>query len=175
MLDRLGRSRDAIAALEESLREHPYHAEVAAELAERKKAYAKGEELVRAIRATLAREPDHPRARRDLALTLHKLQRVEEAESLYEQLLGEDATDDATRLNLVGLLMTQDRPRDALARVDVGRERAGHDPRLDCAAGRILAWHLDRRAQAVAPMRACRDGGARLTPLDLAVLADAGS
>ena len=173
MFDRLGLSRNAIEEFERSVRAYPGHALMQQELAQRREALARGAELAHAIRTALEREPDHPHARRDLALTLHRLQELPEAESLYEEILAADADDDATRLNLVGLLVAEGRAEEALACADMGRARPDHDPRLDCAAGRILAWHLQRRERAIAPMRSCREGGARLTPLDRALLEDA--
>jgi tetratricopeptide (TPR) repeat protein len=170
LLDSIGLSLDAIDILAESAKAHPDNALLARDLEERRKERSERQELARAIRAVLVREPDHPRARHDLALTLHQLQQTREAEALYEAILADDATDDATRLNLVRLLMAAGRAEEAYERVEEARARPDHDHRLDCAAGRILAWYLDRPALAVDPLLACRDGGARLTPLDVAAL-----
>jgi arylsulfatase A-like enzyme/Flp pilus assembly protein TadD len=170
LLDSIGRSLDATEVLAESAKANPDNALLARDLEERREERSQRQELARAIRAVLAREPDHPRARHDLALTLHQLQETREAEALYEAILADDATDDATRLNLVRLLVAAGRAEEAFERVEEARARPDHDHRLDCAAGRILAWYLDRPALAVDPLRACRDGGARLTPLDVAAL-----
>ena len=170
LLDSIGRSLDAIEVLAESANAHPDNVLLEHDLEERRREQSEREKLARTIRTVLAQEPDHPRARHDLALTLHQLQQTEEAQALYEAILAADASDDAARLNLVRLLMAEGRPQEAYARVEEGRTRPDYDYRLDCAAGRILAWYLDRPASAVAPLRACRDAGARLTPLDIAAM-----
>ena len=126
--------------------------------------------LARAIRETLAREPMHPSAERDLALTLHRLQELEEAEALYRRLLVEHPEDDVLRANLARLLMTRGAHELALDALWEGRSRPEHAATLDCLAGRILAHYLDRQAEAVRAYRACAAADGHLEPLDRDVL-----
>ena len=115
-------------------------------------------------------QPLHPSAERDLALILHRLQELEEAEALYRRLLAEHPEDDVLRANLARLMMTRGAHELALDALREGRSRPEHAATLDCLAGRILAHYLDRQAGAVRAYRACAAADGHLEPLDRDVL-----
>ncbi|HEY5659081.1 MAG TPA: sulfatase-like hydrolase/transferase [Myxococcota bacterium] len=169
-LSALGRTRDAIALLEQVVDAHPEAPDLRDELAWRRARRDEQRALAAAIRETLAAQPEHPSAERDLGLTLHQLQELEEAEVLYRRALARHPEDDALRANLARLLMTRGRHATALEALAPGRSRTGHAATLDCLAGRILAHYLDREAEGVAAYRACEAAGGALDPLDRAAL-----
>jgi len=169
-LGALGRTRDAIALLEQLVQAHPEAPDLREELAWRRAQRGEQRALAQAIRETLAREPMHPSAERDLALTLHQLQEFEEAGALYRRLLARHPEDDVLRANLARLLMTQGAHELALDTLRKGRSRPEHAATLDCLAGRILAHYLDRQEEAVRAYRACAAADGRLEPLDRDVL-----
>jgi tetratricopeptide (TPR) repeat protein len=166
----LGRTQDAIALLEQLVEAHPEAPDLREELAWRRAQRDEQRALAQAIRETLAREPTHPSAERDLALTLHQLQELEEAEALYRRLLAQHPEDDALRANLARLLMTRGAHELALDTLRNGRGRPEHAATLDCLAGRILAHYLDREEEAFRAYRACEVANERLEPLDRDVL-----
>ncbi len=156
--DRLGRFEQAAALLEQALAAHPEHPELGADIQRRAAEREEQQALVRAISQTLAGQPDHPDAPFDLALALHKLERHDEAEPLYLEVLDEDPDDDQARLMLARLMLERD-PQGAAALLLEGAQRPGHAPTLDCELGKVLHWWLDRDAEAVPWIRSCWAGG----------------
>jgi arylsulfatase A-like enzyme len=162
-LDAIGRSRDALGVVEELARRHPEDAELRADLAERRSARERQQALAAAIRRALDADPGHPSARRDLALTLHRLQDFDPAEALYRELLARDPGDDEVRANLARLLVAQEDHAEALDVAVAGGPRESRAPALDCIAGRILGDYLDRGREALPALQRCREAGGPLT------------
>lgn len=170
LLDALGRPVDALEVLERAAEEHPSSASLAEDLAARRRALADQRSLARAIRDALAKDPAHPSARRDLALTLHRLQQLEEAEGLYRAELERAPAQTDLRLNLARLLVARGEHAAALEVVEAGRAARDYAPRLDCEAARLLGWYLGRKAEARSAMVRCADAGATLGEMDRALL-----
>jgi arylsulfatase A-like enzyme/Flp pilus assembly protein TadD len=172
MLDAIGRSADAMAVLERAVAAHAGDVQLAKKLEARRAEAQKKRALVSAIRDTLARNPAHPMARRDLALTLHQLQELTEAEALYRTLLAEEPGRVEFRLNLARLLVSEGEYAASLEVLESAPEGAAHDPRFDCEAGRLLGFYLDRRDEGAAAMRRCAAAGLRLGEMDRTLLAE---
>jgi len=172
----LGRNGEALAALERATQEHPQATALRARIERLRAERERLRELAAAIRAALERDPDHPTARRDLALTLHQLEQWPEAQALYEAWLAQHPEDDAMRANLSRLLAASGEPEQALASLAPRRAQPAHAPELDCLAGRLLAETAGREREALAPLRACQAAGGALSARGRALLdADAAS
>jgi arylsulfatase A-like enzyme len=171
MLEAMGRSRDAQGVLEELARRYPKDAELRARLARDRAVRDEQLALAAAIRTALRNRPDHPTAERDLALTLHRLQEFDEAETLYRRLLDREPGDDEIRANLARVLMARRAPAEALEVADAGRRGRSYAPALDCIAGRILADYLERSRDALPALQRCRAAGGPLTPHSQAAMA----
>jgi arylsulfatase A-like enzyme len=169
----LGRRREAIETLEEAVRTHPGSTALERRANALQRERDEKRALADTIAAALERDPDHPTARRDLALTLHQLEDWSEARSLYEDWLDRHPEDDASRANLARLLASTGAPETALASLAERRFQPGHAVELDCLAGRLLAETLERAPEALAALRSCEAGGGRLTARGRAVLAEA--
>ena len=170
MLGAMGRSREALEALERAVAEHPADRELRQLFEEQKQLRQRQLALAQAIRAALAENPDHPSAHRDLALTLHQLQELEEAETYYREALRRKPQESELRANLANLLLTREQPERALAVLEPVAGGAGADPRLRCQRARILAFHLDRRDEAIPALRRCRDAGIALSEMEESLL-----
>jgi len=169
-LEELGRRADAIEVLAASAEAYPLETLLEEELAQLRAVQASDAELARRIRATLAAQPDHPAAVRDLATVLHRQGELREAEGLYRSWLVAHPADDAARVGLHRVLGAQGELVDSLRVLREGSARPGHDPALDCAEGRLLAWWLERPGEALPALRACREAGRPLSPRELALL-----
>ncbi|MEZ4292397.1 MAG: sulfatase-like hydrolase/transferase [Myxococcota bacterium] len=170
MLDAIGRPADAIAAVERALAANPGHVLLTEQLESRRADMRKKRELALAIRAALANDPAHPMARRDLALTLHQIQALEEAATLYRALLEEDPANVEVRLNLARLLVSQGDPAASLAVLEAAPGGHDREPRIDCEAGRLLGFYLDRRDEGAAAMRRCAAAGMPIGEMDRTLL-----
>ena len=170
-LQAIGRSREAERVLEELAPRYPADAEIRAQLARSRATRNEQLALAAAIRSTLRAQPDHPRAERDLALTLHRLEEFDEAEAIYRRLLAREPGDDELRANLARLLMARREPAEALRVADAGRRGRSHAPMLDCIAGRILADYLERAQDALPALQRCQAAGGPLTRHSQVVMA----
>lgn len=166
----LGRGMAAIDALERAARAHPDATALRGRIAGLRAERSHKQKLAAAIRAALERDPSHPTAQRDLALTLHQLEEWQEARSLYEAWLAERPADDEMRANLSRLLASRGAPDEALAALAPRRRAPDHAPELDCLAGRLLAESLAREGEALAPLRACARAGGTLSARSRALL-----
>jgi len=171
MLDSLGRSRDALDVLERLASRsdgdaNPYSEQLAA----RRAAYKKQEQLAGAIRRAKADGSAPPSAEADLALTLHRLQSWPEAEMHYRAALARSPEQADLRKNLVRLLMGADRPEEALEIAQEGRIIDPKNASLSCLAGRILAIHLRRGREAEAAYADCRGQGGQPSVYEIEVL-----
>jgi arylsulfatase A-like enzyme/Flp pilus assembly protein TadD len=166
----LGRRTEAIATLETAALANPREKRLQEELARLRSKQAADAELALQIRSVRAENPDHPGAVRDLATVLHRMGELGEAESLYRTWLSAHPEDDAARVALHRLLGSRGELAAALRVLRDGSSRAVHDPVLDCAEGRLLAWWMERTRDALAPLLACREAGQPLGPRELALL-----
>ena len=174
--DRLGelaRPDEAIAVLRESRDAYPDEPRLESELRDAVLARARDRELVQRIRDTLAAHPDHPGAVHDLALVLHRLGELDEAERWYRLWLERHPDDAVTRVALFRLLGAKGDYAGALALARAA-QGSGRTPALACAEGRLLAWWMDRPEQALEPLRACRGAGEPVTAREVALLDAAG-
>jgi len=170
MLDAMGRSRDSLELLERAVEANPDHRELRELRQQRVEQWTRRTALAGAIRRTLKRSPDHPSAHRDLALTLHQLQQLEEAEPFYRVALRREPDSLELRANLANLLLTRGEPDAALEALDAAPADQRDDPQLHCQRGRILAFHLERPDEARAPLGRCRDAGVALSEIERALL-----
>lgn len=168
-LVQLGRRGEAIQALEAGVESNPHAERLADELELRQNELADDQRLAAAIREALAADPDHPTGRFDLAAVLHRLEELDEAEALYREVLTHDPDDHEARILLARLLGTRREYDQALSTLEQGRTRKGHDPELDCAAGDVLAWYLERPEEARRAFQACRLGGVELSPIQTTI------
>jgi choline-sulfatase len=167
----LGRRQAAIAVLEASAAAHPEELRLAQVLDDRRASREGDERLAVAIREALDARPDHPTARFDLALVTHRLERWDEAIALYREVLALTPADDEARLMHARAVGARQGPDAALAILDEGRARTDHSADLDCAAGSLMAWYLDRPQEARAALIACRDAGETLSARERELLA----
>jgi arylsulfatase A-like enzyme len=167
----LARPRQALRVLEAAADRHPDAAALRDEIAPLRARLERQRALAATIRDALARDPAHPTAERDLALTLHQLEEWDEAVALYRRVLERDPGDDATRANLARLWVARGDPDRALDVLAAGRARAGHDPALECVAGRILEREPGAEAAARAALGACAEAGGALSSRARALLA----
>jgi arylsulfatase A-like enzyme/Flp pilus assembly protein TadD len=165
----LGQGEAALAALEQAAREHPQATALRARVEAQRAERDRKQQLAAAIRAALERDPDHPTAQRDLALTLHQLERWDEARDLYRAWLTRHPDDDAARANLSRLLAASGAPEAALATLTDRRSQPGHASELDCLAGRLLL-EAGREREALEPLRACDTAGGNLPASGRALL-----
>ncbi|MDP6935429.1 MAG: tetratricopeptide repeat protein, partial [Myxococcota bacterium] len=170
LLDALGRHREALQVLRTISEAHPDDVRLQSEVEQREHSRNELETLVRTIAATLAENPEHPTAHYDLAVSLHRLERLDEAEPLYQAVLSETPADDQARVQLSLLLVARDEPERALEILAAALDREDHEPRLDCLAGRILAWRLNRPAAAHQALTRCRELGGELSVFEQALL-----
>ncbi len=148
-LSALGRPAEARAALEASAAAHPDEERLQNRLALARAAARAQVELEGAIRAALAREPEHPSARFDLAVVLHQQGRLAEAAEAYRQAL-ERNEDVEARLGLARALGGSGDLEGAIGAL------TGDAAPIRCARGTLLARRLDRAADAAADLAFCR-------------------
>jgi choline-sulfatase len=170
-LQELGRRADAIAVLAAAAEAHPRETRLTEDLARLRGDQSRDAELALRIRAAMAANPAHPGALRDLATVLHRMGELAEAEALYRRWLETHPADDAARVALHRVLGARGELDGSLQVLREGAARRDHDPSLDCAEGRLLAWWLARTGEALPALRACRAGGGKLSPRELALLA----
>ena len=160
LLEELGRYQEALALLETSAMEGE---DLTEQLETRRHWRRERQALLASIQDHLSRRPQDANARYDLALTLAQLERAAEAEAAFRAVLELRPEDDEARLQLGTLLWRSGRSLETLALLDVRRAAPGHGPQLDCLAGRVLAWGLQRPAEARAALLVCREGGVQLS------------
>jgi arylsulfatase A-like enzyme len=167
----LARPVQALRVLEAAALRHPDASALRDRIAALRGRLDRQRALAATIRDALARDPAHPTAERDLALTLHQLEEWDEAVALYERVLARDPDDDPTRANLARLWVARGEPGRALAALAPGRARAPHHPALDCVAGRILERDVSAVDSARAALGACAEAGGALSAHGRALLA----
>jgi tetratricopeptide (TPR) repeat protein len=170
LLDAIGRGADAITVLERAIVANPGSVQLTKQLETRREARQRKRELAAAIRDTLAKNPAHPSARRDLALTLHQLQDLADAEVLYREVLADEPGQTEIRLNLARLLVSRGEYAASLDVLESAPGSGSSDPRFDCQIGRLLGWYLDRREEAREAMSRCAATGIHLGEMDRALL-----
>lgn len=168
-LAELARPDEAIEVLREAHERYPEEQRLERELEALLHRRAQDRELVARIRATLAKQPDHPGAIHDLAVVLHRLGELDGAERAYRDWLTTHPDDASSRLQLFRLLGAR-RDYDAALAVAHAAPAGGRTPALACAEGRLLAWWLDRTDAALAPLRSCRDAGEPLSARERALV-----
>lgn len=155
LLDALARPVDALQTVRLAAEAHPNDRDLNGEYLTRSRKLNELEQLAQAIKAELQENPNNVVARRDMALTLHRLQRFGEAEALYRAILKGSPGSDETRVDLARILASQQRYDAAIGTLAPALRRPGHDPIVDCMAGRLMSRGMDRTKEAQALLRKC--------------------
>jgi Flp pilus assembly protein TadD len=117
--------------------------------------------LLAGIRGAALERPDDLGVSFDLALVLHRLGEVEEAEPLYRRVLQANPKDGEARVNLARILGAANGPAAALEFLGLHPEPAAA---VLCATGRLLRRDAPDSPAGAAALRDCLDHGGRLTP-----------
>lgn len=155
LLDVLGRPLDALKTVQQAAEAHPSDRDLNGEYLNRSRKLKELKQLAAAIEAELQENPTNLVARRDLALTLHRLQRFSEAETLYRSILEDSPGDDETRVELARILASQARYDAAIGTLAPALRRPGHAPIVDCMAGRLMSRGMDRSDEAQVLLAKC--------------------
>jgi arylsulfatase A-like enzyme/thioredoxin-like negative regulator of GroEL len=155
LLDVLARPLDALQTVRMAAETHPTDRDLNGEYLKRSRKLKELEQLATAINAELRDNPKNLVARRDLALTLHRLQRFSEAEALYRVILADNPGNDETRVELARILASQARYDAAIGTLAPALRRPGHAPIVDCMAGRLMSRGMNRSAEAQALLAKC--------------------
>jgi Flp pilus assembly protein TadD len=139
LLDALGRSRDSLEVVRTAAEAHPTDRDLNGELLKREQERTHLKQMAVAIRRELQHNPSNGEAKRDLAITLHRLQRFSEAERLYRGLLTEQPANDGFRVDLARMFASQARYDTALSTLAPALRRPEHDPSVDCLAGKLMS------------------------------------
>jgi arylsulfatase A-like enzyme/thioredoxin-like negative regulator of GroEL len=166
----LGRPRDALELVREAALANPDHPQLQQELRLVEGQFEAKETQIRAIREKLERSPGDPKLRRALATLLHGLQKHREAEVLYREVLADDPDNRDAAMNLVILLVAQERDEEAIAGIRAFRSKPGYEARYDCLAGDMLATVLGQLEEGRDAIRDCEARGGELGELHRAVL-----
>jgi Tfp pilus assembly protein PilF len=166
----LGRSGEALAVLLEAAESHPNEPRLMQEVRSMRAKRLRDQQLARSIQAALDADPKHPSALHDLAVVRHRLGQADVARGLYVQWIQQHPQDDEARLALSRLLGSQGELVPALEQLRIATARPEHSPALDCAEGRLLAFWMDRAAEAREPLTRCLEGGGTLTAVEEALL-----
>jgi tetratricopeptide (TPR) repeat protein len=155
LLDVLARPVDALQAVRTAAEAHPADRDLNGEYLRRTQKLNELEQLATAIKAELRDNPKNLVARRDMALTLHRLQRFDEAAALYRSILEDNPGNDETRVDLARILASQQRYDAAIGTLAPALRRPGHAPIVDCMAGRLMSRGMDRTEEAQALLNKC--------------------
>ncbi len=160
-LDALGRRSEAIEALLEPARLHPSERRLAQKLSMLREAEAADRALLAGIRDAALERPGDLGVSFDLALVLHRLGEVAEAEPLYRRVLETNPKDAEARVNLARILGAASGPTAALEFLGLHPEPSAA---VLCATGRLLRRDAPDSPAGEAALRDCLDHGGRLTP-----------
>lgn len=155
LLDALGRSLDALDVVRTAAMAHPSDRDLNGEFLKREEERAHLQQMSVAIRRELQENPSNGEAQRDLAITLHRLQRFREAEQLYRQLLEAHPANDEFRVDLARMFASQARYDTALSTLAPALRRPKHDPSVDCLAGKLMSRGKDRDEAAAVLLSRC--------------------
>ena len=155
LLDALARPVDALNTVRIAAESHPTDRDLNGEYLNRSRKMNELEQLAAAIRQELRNNPRDLTAKRDLAITLHRLQRFDTAERLYRSILEDDPASDETRVDLARMLASQQRYDAALGTLAPALRRPGHSTAVDCLAGRLMSRGLGRPAEAQRLLQKC--------------------
>jgi Flp pilus assembly protein TadD len=155
LLDALGRSRDSLEVVRAAATAHPTDRDLNGELLKREQERTHLQQMAVAIRRELQQNPSNGEAQRDLAITLHRLQRFSEAERLYRRLLKEHPANDEFRVDLARMFASQARYDTALSTLAPALRRPKHDPSVDCLAGKLMSRGKGRAEAAAQLLSQC--------------------
>jgi choline-sulfatase len=155
LLDVLARPLDALHTVRTAAEAHPADRDLNGEYLKRTRKLNDLAQLATAIKAELRDNPKNLVAQRDMALTLHRLQRFDEAEALYRTILSDNPGNDETRVDLARILASQQRYDAAIGTLAPALRRPGHAPIVDCMAGRLMSRGMDRTDEAQALLAKC--------------------
>ena len=155
LYDALARPVDALETVRMAVESHPEDRDLNGEYLSRKQKMTKLQQLADAIALELKGNPKDLVTRRDMALTLHRLQRFKEAEQIYRSILEEDPSNDETRVDMARMLASQQRYDAALGTLAPALRRPGHDNAVDCMAGRLMSRGLGRADEAQKLLSKC--------------------
>ena len=155
LFDAIARSADALDTLAIASKAHPTDRDLLSEFNTRSQAMDELRRLAKAIKAELSTHPGDLTARRDLALTYHRLQRFEAAEAIYRAILKDQPAADDVRIDLARMFASQQRYDTALGTLAPALRRPKHSPEVDCLAGQLMHRGLDRKQEAAALLKHC--------------------
>ena len=155
LFDALGRPSDALATVRQAATAHPADRDLNGEYLNRSRKMSELSRLATAIEDELEQTPTDRTMQRDLALTYHRLQRFDEAETIYRNLLKRDPGNDEVRVELSRILASQQRYDAALGTLAPALRRPSHSPAVDCMAGRLMSRGKDRGEEAARLLQHC--------------------
>lgn len=155
LYDALARPIDALATVKQAATHHPTDRDLSGEYLQRSRALEELRRLAQAIEDELKRNPNDVTAQRDLAVTYHRSQRFEEAESIYRRLLESQPRNDEVRVDLARMFASQQRYDAALSVLAPAMRRPERNAIVDCMAGRLMSRGKGQTAEANQLLKFC--------------------
>jgi len=155
LLDALARPVDALETVRRAAESHPQDRDLNGEHLTRSRKMEDLQQLALAIEQELKGNPKDLTTRRDMAITLHRLQRFQAAERMYRAILKDEPGSDDTRVDLARMLASQQRYDAALGTLAPALRRPGHTDAVDCMAGRLMSRGLGRPEEAQRLLTKC--------------------
>ena len=156
LFDAIARPIDALEALKQAAEAHPTDQDIADEIKVRIRKLDELRHLVEAIQTQLGAAPNDLTAKRDLALTYHRLQRFDEAETMYRSILEANPSADDIRIDFARMFASQQRYDTALGTLAPAMRRPAHASAVDCLAGQLMRRGLGRAQEAAALLKHCQ-------------------
>ena len=161
LFDALARPLDALNTVRQAATAHPTDRDLNSEYLNRQRALTDLRRLAEAIEEEREAKPNDLTIERDLAITYHRLQRFEEAETIYQAVLRRQPTNDEVRVDLARMFASQQRYDAALGTLAPALRRPSHSPTIDCMAGRLMSRGKQRQAEAERLLSYCESAPAR--------------
>ena len=155
LLDALARPVDALQTVKDASTAHPTDRDLSGEYSQRRRVLDELDRLATAIEDELTKNPSDLTAQRDLALTYHRLQRFQDAERLYRQILRKRPREDEVRIDMARMYASQQRYDVALGSLAPAMRRPDRSPAVDCMAGQLMKRGLGRDAEAEVLLKQC--------------------
>ncbi|MEC9389445.1 MAG: sulfatase-like hydrolase/transferase [Myxococcota bacterium] len=161
LLDALARPLDALNTVRQAATAHPSDRDLNGEYLNRQRALMDLQRLAEAIEEEREAKPNDPTIERDLAITYHRLQRFDEAETVYRAVLRRQPENDEVRVDLARMFASQQRYDAALGTLAPALRRPSHSPAIDCMAGRLMSRGKQRQAEAERLLSYCESSDSR--------------
>ena len=155
LYDALARPIDALATVKKAATQHPTDRDLNGEYLQRSRALEELRRLAAVIEDELEKQPNDVTAQRDLALTYHRSQRFDEAESIYRSILNSQPRNDEIRVDLARMFASQQRYDVALSVLAPAMRRPQRSPIIDCMAGRLMHQGKGEKNEAERLLKFC--------------------